>query len=156
MKYRHHRSWNVGNTKGITLIELIVVMAVVAILAAIAYPSYITQVRISKRAVAKHVLLDAANRQEQFFFSNRTYATALNQMPGYSSFTVYFDKEGSPTTVSADRVYSLYVAATCLAGDTPPCFLMLAVPQNDQTNDACGTYTLTSSNAKGAGASNCW
>jgi type IV pilus assembly protein PilE len=141
-------------------------MAVVALLAAIAYPSYVGQIRKSKRAVAKSALLDTANRQEQFFFDNRAYADAMNKLRGYTgsaSTTILFDKSSTPTTVSGDALYAVSVAAvdnaTC---GSAPCFKLQAVPQNDQTNDACGTFTITSSNARDVSnttstpASQCW
>ena len=139
--------------------EALTVLLIVSILVAIAYPSYVNQIRKSKRAVAKSALLDAANREEQYFFSNRTYANALNLLPQFSNATVFFDKDSSQTTVAGKAVYALSVAAVddATACGTSPCFKLQAVPQNDQANDtACGTFTLTSSNAKGAAGSDCW
>lgn len=146
---------------GFTLMEALTVVVIVAILATIAYPSYVNQIRKSKRAVAKSALLDAANREEQYFFSNRTYADAMNKLAGYTSLTppILFDKDSTPTTVSGDALYAVSVAAVddATACGTSPCFKLQAVPQNDQANDtACGTFTLTSSNAKGAAGGNCW
>ena len=148
-----HQLFKPRNTqpRGVTLIELVTVMAVVALLAAIAYPSYVSQIRKSKRAVAKSVLLDTANRQEQYFFDNRVYADAMNKLTGYTSSastTILFDKDNIPTTVSGDALYAVSVAAVNGAAcGSAPCFKLQAVPQNDQTNDACGTFTITSSNA---------
>ena len=142
--------------------ELLMVIVIVGILATIAYPSYLNQVRKSRRVVAKSALLDAANRQEQFFFGNRAYATGLNQLTGFTNDTVLFDKNSSVTTTTADAVYALSVATAVNSGSgtcgtlNAPCFQLQAVPQNDQTNDACGTFTLDSSNAKSASASDCW
>ena len=158
----HHRFFSLRNRRptGITLIELVVVMAVVALLAAIAYPSYVGQIRKSKRAVAKSVLLDTANRQEQYFFDNRAYADAMNKLTGY---TILFDKNSSPTTVNGDALYAVSVAAVDGAAcGSAPCFKLQAVPQNDQASDACGTFTITSSNARDVSnttstpASQCW
>jgi type IV pilus assembly protein PilE len=149
------------SSKGFTLMETMIVLLIVAILAMIAYPSYVNQIRKSKRAVAKNALLDAANREEQYFFSNKTYADALNLLSGYSSATVLFDKNGVYTTSAIDAVYALSVVAVddATACGTAPCFQLQAVPQNDQSNDACGTYTITSTNNIPRGssttASNC-
>ncbi len=136
---------------GMTLIEIVMVLAIIAILATIAYPSYLEQVRKSKRAVAKSALLDIANRQEQFFFSNRAYSNNLTTF-GFSD-PAYFTDQHTPTSGGADAVYKI-TAATTDCG-TGPCFILTAEPQNDQINDACGSFTITSSNAR-TPASECW
>jgi len=166
--HRHSARRN-KRPKGLTLIELVVVIAIIALLAAIAYPSYINQVRKSKRAVAKSALLDASNRQEQYFFASRAYASAMNLLPGYTTATtttLLFDKNSAYTTVGADAVYAVSATAVNSGSGvcgTAPCFQLQAIPQNDQWNDTeCRTFTLTSSNAKtstddqGVATSNCW
>jgi len=152
--------------RGFTLMEVLMVVTIIAILATIAYPSYVKQMRKSKRAVAKSILLDTANRQEQYFFDNRAYADAMNKLTGYTSSastTILFDKSSTPTTVSADALYAVSVAAVDGAAcGAAPCFKLQAVPQNDQANDPCGTFTITSSNARDVSnttstpASQCW
>ena len=145
--------------------EALVTLVIIAILATIAYPSYVNQLRKSKRTVAKSALLDSANRQEQYFFDHKQYADAMNKLSGYSSATppIYFDKDSASTTVSADAVYAVSIAAVDGgACGTAPCFQLQAVPQNDQVNDACGTFTITSNNARAVSnttstpASECW
>ena len=93
--------------------EALIVLLIVAILATIAYPSYVNQIRKSKRAVAKSALLDAANHEEQYYFSNRTYANSLTLLPQFSNATVLFDKDGSQTAVGgkAERGCSRTAAA---------------------------------------------
>jgi type IV pilus assembly protein PilE len=137
--------------------EALTVLAIIAILATIAYPSYVNQVRKSKRTVAKSALLDAANREEQYFFSNRSYTGALTDL-GYAD-PAYFGGDNSPSS-DADAVYKLTATAVNSgsgACGAAPCFRLQAVPQNGQANDTvCGTFTLTSTNAKGAAADGCW
>lgn len=60
--------------KGFTLIEMMVVVAIIAILASIAYPSYRDYILRSNRAAAQSVMMDLANRQQQFLMANRSYA----------------------------------------------------------------------------------
>lgn len=151
---------------GMTLVGLIVTMAIIAILASIAYPTYVNQIRKSKRAVAISALLDSANRQEQYFFEHKSYADAMNKLQGYTSSTgttIYFDKNSTSTPSSSNAVYGVSVAAVdASACGTAPCFQLQAAPLNDQSNDACGTYTLTSSNGRDVSnstttpASQCW
>jgi len=47
---------------GFTLVELMIVVVIASILLAIAVPSYMTQVRESRRTEAKTALLDLAGR----------------------------------------------------------------------------------------------
>ncbi len=70
---------------GFTLIELIIAVAILAILASIAYPSYVEQVRKSKRADAKTALYKIAQQQEEYFIQHLSYAkdlATLNNSPG--------------------------------------------------------------------------
>jgi type IV pilus assembly protein PilE len=52
---------------GFTLIELMVVVVIATILVAVALPSYMTQLRQSRRTEAKTALLDLAGREERYF-----------------------------------------------------------------------------------------
>ena len=141
--------------KAFTLTEVMIVLLVISIIATIAYPTYVGQMRKSRRAVAKSALLQAANQEEQYFFANRAYGSLTDL--GYS--TSYFGNDGAPSS-SADAVYQL-TATTVNSGTgicgTAPCFELQAIPQNDQVNDSdCGTFTLTSDNTKGAASGACW
>jgi len=60
--------------KGFTLIEVMITVVIVAILAAIAYPSYRQYIIRSDRAAAQSVMMDIANREQQFLMANRAYA----------------------------------------------------------------------------------
>ncbi len=59
---------------GFTLIELMVVVVIASILMAIAVPSYMSQVRQSRRVEAKTALLDLAGREERYFSTSTTGA----------------------------------------------------------------------------------
>ena len=59
---------------GFTLVELMVTVAIIAILASIALPSYRQHIVRSKRSSAQSIMLDIANREQQYLLSNRRYA----------------------------------------------------------------------------------
>ncbi len=65
---------------GFTLIELMITVAILGIIASIALPSYFQHVKRTARTEAITALLDAANKQEQFFVDNREYTTVLTDL----------------------------------------------------------------------------
>ncbi|WP_404340660.1 type IV pilin protein [Pseudoalteromonas mariniglutinosa] len=71
---------NNGKQKGFTLIELMIAVAILGIIASIALPSYFEHVKRTARAEAITALLDAANKQEQYFVDNREYTTTLSDL----------------------------------------------------------------------------
>lgn len=153
-------------SSGFTLIEAMVAVVIIGILAAIAYPYYLDQVRKARRTVAKTALLEVANRQELKYFSLRNFVGATQlDFPTVSDGAIQvilFDRNGAPTTVREDAVYAVSVQQTDNANcGGPPCFILHAIPKNDQTNDACGTFTIDRRNQKGVSggslpASACW
>lgn len=66
--------------RGFTLIELMITVAIVGIIAAIALPNYTEYVKRASRAEAVASLLDAANKQEQFFVDNREYTNKVSDL----------------------------------------------------------------------------
>ena len=109
-------------------------------LVAIAYPSYRTHVLKGNRASAQAFLMDAAQRQQQYFLDNRNYAPDLNTVFGIPS----------PIPPEVSPYYTMTVATT--AGP-PPTFLITATPKGKQvasteptpTIDQAGTKTPSSS-----------
>lgn len=66
---------------GFSLIELVIVVAIIGILASVALPSYIEQVRKSKRADLVSNVLECASIQERRFSVNNSYeATACDAL----------------------------------------------------------------------------
>jgi type IV pilus assembly protein PilE len=130
--------------RGFTLIELVVTVAIVAILASIAYPSYVAQMQKSRRADGKAALMAASGKMERYFTERNTYATATVGTGG-----VY------PGT-SESGYYTLSFASPRTASD----YTLRAAPTGQQSNDPCGTLTLTSQGVKGVtgtrSVSECW
>jgi type IV pilus assembly protein PilE len=94
---------------GFTLIEIIIVVAIVSLLASIAYPNYTNYVKRAARADAMVILLDAANKQEQFFVDNRQYASELAKLGvfdetenGYFKISVVANNTSFTMTATAD------------------------------------------------------
>lgn len=130
-----------GRQNGFTLIELMITVAVIGILAAIAYPSYTQYVIRGHRAAAQAEMMDIANRQQQFFLANRSYASTLAAM----SYTL-------PAEVAARYGAAISVGnilnASCVAvsSGTVPAFVITFTPTGSQTSD--GALSLSSEGVK--------
>jgi type IV pilus assembly protein PilE len=140
---------------GFTLMELMIVVAIIAIIAAVSYPSYTQFVVRAKRASGTSLLMQVADRQQQFFMDNKRYAANLTSL-GYSSDSIMVSDDGHIVTASDDdRVYGLD-----LTDSTATSFTLTATPQlNQAENDTrCGNLTLTDAGAKGHSGSGekCW
>jgi type IV pilus assembly protein PilE len=150
-RYIHRRR----RSRGFTLIELMIVVVIMALLAALGYPSYGAYITKSKRQAARNVIYQIADRQEQFFLDNKTYAPNLTAM-GFAANSVGIDDDGQITTSGdADRTYVLDL--TNAAATT---YTVRAVPQliHASRDTDCMTLTLTHTGVRaqsGAG-DNCW
>jgi type IV pilus assembly protein PilE len=101
-----------GRRRGFTLLELMVVVAVVAVLALIALPAYQEHLRKGRRAAAEQHLMDVAQRQQQYFFDSRAFATSVAAL--------------GVTTPS--EVSDFYTIAITTAAGPPPTFAATATP----------------------------
>jgi len=104
--------------RGFTLVELIIAVAVVAILARIAYPSYIEYLKRGNRSAAQSLMLDLANREQQYLLDNRAF------LGGGASAVTTLIPSGVPQEVSA--YYTVTITAT---GGPPPTFEVNATPK---------------------------
>ena len=117
-----------GSAHGFTLIELMVVVAIVGILASVAYPSFMSQVRKSRRSDAVAAMSQFQQAQERWRANKPTYAsqaqaTATTNPPA--------------TTPPTEPGLGLSAA-------TPGGYYTLAVSSNTATG-----YTLTASAVSG-------
>lgn len=124
-----------GASRGFTLIELMIAVAVVAILAMIAIPTYNAQMVKGRRSSAEAVLLDIAQREQQYMLDARSYAystTALN----------------TTTPVNVSAYYTISICP-CPAPVLPVSFTATATPiaGTPQANDAVLTIDQTGAKA---------
>jgi len=141
--------------RGFTLIELMVVIIIIAIISAIAYPSYTQYIVDTKRTAATSVLLQIADRQQQFFMDAKTYSADLTNL-GYPSNPQEISDDGR--AIAAGDAYNVYSVA--LSNVTVTTYTITATPLNAQLSrdTDCGALTFDQSGAKGAGGSvdDCW
>jgi type IV pilus assembly protein PilE len=162
---KQHGSVFKAGQQGYTLIEILIVVAILGVLAAIAIPSYQNSILASNRSVAQAALLDLANRQEQFYLDNRTYASDLTDL-GYpaamvfsnsgSSVVAFNDNHSLVDSTSGERLYFVQIVSA-----NATAFAVSATPQLAQADDTeCGALSLTSFGVKGetgtASVSDCW
>lgn len=138
--------------RGFTLIEMMVTVAIIGILAAIAYPSYIEQVRKSRRADATAALVTAAQTMERFYTENNSYATATAGDVAGSTIS-----DHAPTDrAHADRTYDIALNPA----PTATGFTITATRTGAQAGDTtCGDYSLTNTGIKSVTVgtvANCW
>lgn len=136
-------------TRGFTLIELMVAVAIVAIIAAIAYPNYLSQVRESRRTTAITNLLNMSSQLEKYYSTNNVYPVSLTSL-GYAGTTYSVPNAANP-------YYVIYYGANT----SDSAYTLTADRRGDQTQDACGDFTLTSLGVKGLNnstltPSKCW
>ena len=120
---------------GCTLIELMITVAIVGILAAIAYPSFIEQVRKSRRADAIAEVAKVQQAQERWRANNSTYSSDVSSASTGLKLT-----SGTTTTASyslSSGYYSVAVSGTSGTGYT-----VTATATGTQASDAkCATLT---------------
>ena len=140
---------------GITLLELLVAVAIVGVLGSIAYPSYLDYVTRTHRSTAKSMLLQVADRQEQFFGDNKQYAADLTLL-GYGENGFMIDKQGAQVPAGdALRTYAVF-----LTDVTATTFTVNAAPEMHQAarDLDCQTLALTHAGQRGQTGigPNCW
>lgn len=140
---------------GFTLIEVMIVTVIIAVIASFAYPSYTQYVVKAKRSAAQSMLLQVADRQQQFFMDNKRFAATLTDL-NFPANPFMISSEGNIVAAGDDaRIYQIEIAAS-----TPTTYQLQAVPQGVQASKdtKCGTLSFDETGMKGAGGSvaDCW
>ena len=118
--------------RGFSLIELLIGMVIVAILAAIAYPSYLGQMKKSRRSDAESALMDIAQRQQQYLLDARAYA------PDVATLNVSIPPS----------VLLFYSVAINTPAGPPPTYTATASPIPGSAQGGDYTLTIDSTGAK--------
>jgi type IV pilus assembly protein PilE len=108
--------------RGFTLLELMIVVVVVAILAAVAIPTFLDQLRKSRRSDAMRGLSDLQMREERWRASNATYASSMDVLLGSAAATTSYN--------NGSAYYSFSISGTSGTG-----FTVNATPKGAQTAD---------------------
>ncbi len=140
---------------GVTLIELMIVIVILALVVGFAYPSYMNYVVDTKRTAATSILLQVADRQQQFFMDNKRFANDLTNL-GFANNPLVIADDGRTMANAADSASTYSVALTNVTATT---YTITAAPLNSQAaRDAeCGSLTLNQTLTKGSnGGSDCW
>jgi type IV pilus assembly protein PilE len=118
--------------RGFTLIELMIVCAIVGILLAIALPSYALFMKQSRRGSAEAVLMDIAQRQQQYLIDARAYAPSVAAL-------------GTTTPVDVSTYYTINTAP---GAGLPPTFTATATPKPGTPQAGDPTLSIDNTGAK--------
>ena len=130
---------------GVTLMEVMIVVVIVGILASVALPSYKDYVDRAKRSEGKVLLLEAAARQERFYFDNNQYTTAATSL-GYSPTTDACTQSANPCSEEENHDLTMAVGAT---GNINTSYLLTITPLAPHTDTMCGALSLDSRGTEG-------
>ena len=127
--------------KGFTLIELLIALIVLAILAGIAYPSYMEQVKKSRRGDAQAALLELSQFMEKFYTANSCYQNTGTD--GLCSTAADNTQPVLPFTQSPKQGATKYYDLTLQASTIATRYILRATPIAGGAQDGDGYLELT-------------
>jgi type IV pilus assembly protein PilE len=132
---------------GFTLVELMIVVVIATILLSIAVPSYMSQIRESRRTDARTALLDLAGREESYNATMNTYTTAAANL-GYTAFPQSIGSGYYTITVSCVAAFGAGLACDPNPNaPTGPSYYLTATPVagTSQASDTqCTSFSVDS------------
>lgn len=148
---------------GFTLVELMVVVVIVTILLSIAVPSYMIQIRESRRTDARTGLLDLAGREESYNGTMNAYTNVAANL-GYTAFPATIGSGYYTITVSCVAAYGAALACDPNANPpTGPSYYLTATPiaGTSQASDTqCTSFSVDSQGNQfstgSAASTTCW
>lgn len=132
-------SYRGGKRRGFTLIEIMIVVVIVAVLAVIALPSFMSQVRASRRAEAISTLSQVLQAQERWRANCPCYAGSLTAVNSGCPVTDCAIASGLAMTFNNPR-YTITMPTLPLVA-SPNTYTIRATPVGDQGNDRVGAQT---------------
>jgi type IV pilus assembly protein PilE len=130
---------------GFTLIELMIVVVVVAILLIVAIPTYLSQIRESRRTEARNYLVELASREERYYATQNAYTSTASNL-GYAGF-------GSGNPVGSGYYYINTPTIPDPNNASQPSFSLTAVPVPGKGQDKdtyCASFTVESNGKRTA------
>ena len=137
---------------GFTLVELLVTIVVAATLISIAVPTYMSQVRKSRRTEARTAVLDLATREERYYSVNNSYSQAAVDL-GYGTDTGQIQN-----LVVGNGYYQVTVTSTAAIPPARAGFSVVATAIGAQAKDtSCLTFSVDQTGAQtSTPATDCW
>ena len=141
---------------GFTLIEILIAIVIVGVLASVAFPTFIDQLRKSRRSEAFTALASMQQAQERWRSNQANYATTLSQLGVTSSTTSsgYYtlSVSGGTSADPVDPATGYFVTAEGVSGtsqgnDTQCSKLSVRADRGSITYAGCGscsTFTYSS------------
>ncbi len=128
---------------GFTLIELMIVVVIVAVLLIVAIPTYLNQMRESRRTEARNYLVELASREERYYATQNAYTSTASNL-GYAGF--------GPGNPVGSGYY--YISVTVPDPNiTAPSYLLTATPVAGKGQDKdsyCASFTVESNGKRTA------
>jgi len=120
------------------------VVVVIGILSMIAYPSYQRYVQRANRSQAEQLMLNIANREQQYMMDARSFTATI----GSGGLNIGNTDNWTCTTTCTNRFYT--VTVTTVAGP-PVSFYITATPTGSQVSDGTLYFNATSAGAYSEG-----